>query len=151
MGVLGVSHIAVGVTDLDRALQFYCDVIGLAVTADWIQEFDDFTNDQKVRRRTAFLRFSDDEYSSALALDQLMTPEPADARAELFDLGTHHFSFWVDDIDDVVQRAIDAGFEIVMPPAIGDTKAYGEPPGGQVKSAFLRDPDSNNVQLDQRM
>ncbi len=149
MGVLGVSHIAVGVTDLDRALQFYCDVIGLAVTADWIQEFDDFTNDQKVRRRTAFLRFSDDEYSSALALDQLMTPEPADARAELFDLGTHHFSFWVDDIDGVIARAQSGGFAVIYPHT-ADTRDYGEAPGGKIRSVFMRDPDNNFVQVDQR-
>ena len=27
---------------------------------------------------------------------------------------------------------------------------YGEPPGGRVKSVFLRDPEGNYVQLDQR-
>lgn len=30
------------------------------------------------------------------------------------------------------------------------TDAYGEPPGGRVKTAFLDDPDGNFVQLDQR-
>ena len=31
-----------------------------------------------------------------------------------------------------------------------DTVMYGEPPGGRVRSAFLRDPEGNYVQLDQR-
>ena len=32
-----------------------------------------------------------------------------------------------------------------------DTVMYGEPPGGRVKSVFLRDPEGNYVQLDQRV
>ena len=124
-------------------------MIGLAVSADWIQEFDDFTNDQKVRRRTAFLRSSDDEYSSALALDQLLTPKPADTRAALFDLGVHHFSFWVDDIDGVIARAEAGGYSVIYPHT-ADTRDYGEAPGGKIRSVFMRDPDENFVQVDQR-
>ena len=149
MAVLGVSHIAVGVTDLDRALAFYCDVIGLHVTADWTQEFTDFTTGKPVKRRTAFLRASDAEHASALALDQLMTPEPSDARAKLYDLGAHHFSFWVDDIDAAIARAEAAGGPVIFPHS-ADTKEYGEAPGGRIRSVFLRDPDDNFVQLDQR-
>ena len=43
------------------------------------------------------------------------------------------------------------GFEILFEPAVGDTVAYGEAPGGKVLSTFLRDPDGNYVQLDQRV
>ncbi len=149
MAILGVSHIAVGVTDLDRALLFYRDVLGLRVTADWEHEFTDPVTDATVRRRSAFLRWSDDAHASALALDQLLTPDPADARAKLFDLGTHHFSFWVDDIDAVIARAESGGFAVLYPHT-ADTKDYGEAPGGKIRSVFMRDPDDNFVQVDQR-
>ena len=33
MAVLGISHVAVGVSDMDRALVFYRDIIGLRVTS----------------------------------------------------------------------------------------------------------------------
>lgn len=149
MAVLAVSHIAVGVTDMDRSLEFYRDVLELRVTADWIQEFTDFTHDQPVRRRTAWLRAGSGPHDSALALDQLITPKPTDHRSELYDLGTHHFSFWVDDIDGVIERATAGGFPLMFP-HVADTKEYGEPPGGSIRSVFMRDPDGNVVQVDQR-
>jgi catechol 2,3-dioxygenase-like lactoylglutathione lyase family enzyme len=139
MAIRGISHVAIGVTDMERSLRFYRDVIGLRVKADLIEELPALGGSEPSKRRGVYMGWSEGPV------------EPFGSPSQLFSVGTHHFSFWVDDIDDVVQRASDAGFEVVMPPAIGDTKAYGEPPGGQVKSAFLRDPDSNNVQLDQRM
>ncbi|MEE8312745.1 MAG: VOC family protein [Myxococcota bacterium] len=151
MAIRGISHVAIGVTDMERSLRFYRDVIGLRVKADLIEELPALGGSEPSKRRGVYMGWSEGPHESFVVLDQQLSVEPFGSPSQLFSVGTHHFSFWVDDIDDVVQRASDAGFEVVMPPAIGDTKAYGEPPGGQVKSAFLRDPDSNNVQLDQRM
>ena len=39
MTIEAVSHIAVGVRDMEVALGFYRDVLGLRVTADNIEEF----------------------------------------------------------------------------------------------------------------
>jgi catechol 2,3-dioxygenase-like lactoylglutathione lyase family enzyme len=84
-------------------------------------------------------------------LDQPLTVEPEGEPARLFQTGVHHFSFWVDEIDAIVARVRAAGFEVLFDPAVADTVAYGEPPGGKVASTFLRDPDGNYVQLDQRV
>ena len=37
MDATGVSHIAICVSDLDRSLAFYRDILGMKVTADRIQ------------------------------------------------------------------------------------------------------------------
>ena len=42
------------------------------------------------------------------------------------------------------------GVPIIVQPVDADTAAYGEPAGGTCRSAFLRDPDGNVVQLAQR-
>ena len=39
MPVRNVSHIAIGVRDMDRSLRFWTDVVGLHVTLDTIEEF----------------------------------------------------------------------------------------------------------------
>ena len=39
MEIQAVSHIAVGVRDMDLALGFYRDVLGLRITADKVEEF----------------------------------------------------------------------------------------------------------------
>ncbi|HXZ84417.1 MAG TPA: VOC family protein [Myxococcota bacterium] len=150
MGVIAVSHIAVGVRDMERALRFYRDVIGLEITSDRLQKFTSFTTGRPVERRGVFLRWRNGPHQSFLVLDQLL-PEAAPGKAlGLFDLGAHHFSFWVDDVDAVVEKAQAAGFPVVFP-HVADTEDYGEPRGGRVKSAFLQDADGSFVQVDQRL
>jgi catechol 2,3-dioxygenase-like lactoylglutathione lyase family enzyme len=146
MGMRAISHVAVGVRDMERSLPFYRDVLGLPVAAD--QEEDAGFGG---RRRAVYLRWGDDPHASFVVLDQQLERPEQGEPAALFDIGVHHFGFWVDDVEGVAARARDAGVELVVEPSIGDTWLYGEPPGGKVKVAFLRDPDGNIVQVDQRM
>jgi len=150
MGIRAVSHIAIGVRDMERALRFWRDVIGLGISSDRLQKFTSFTTGQPVTRRSVFLRWRSGPDESFVVLDQLL-PEAAPGRAlELFDLGTHHVSFWVDDVDEIVARAQAGGFAIHFP-HVTDTEDYGEPRGGRVKSVFLQDADGNFAQVDQRL
>jgi catechol 2,3-dioxygenase-like lactoylglutathione lyase family enzyme len=150
MAVLAVSHIAVGVRDMERALRFYRDVIGLEITSDRLQKFSSFTTAEEVSRRAVFLRWRSGPHESFVVLDQLLSGSAPGRAAALFDLGAHHFSLWVDSVDAVVERAQAAGFPVHFP-HVTDTEDYGEPRGGRVKSAFLQDADGNFVQVDQRL
>ena len=51
MTVAAVSHIAVGVRDMEVALGFYRDVLGLRVTADNIEEFPQGPGQEPAQRR----------------------------------------------------------------------------------------------------
>ena len=150
MAVRAISHVAVGVRDMDRSLRFYCDAIGLRVKLDTVEEIPAFEGSQARKRRAAYLGWSEGPHESFVVLDQPLTMPPSGEPARLFQTGIHHFSFWVDDIAAIAARLRAAGFEVLFEPAEGDTIAYGEPPGGKVLSTFLRDPDGNYVQLDQR-
>jgi catechol 2,3-dioxygenase-like lactoylglutathione lyase family enzyme len=154
MGVISVSHIAVGVTDMDRALIFYRDVLGLRVDADWRQTFTaeqaaELHKGRAIDRRCVWLRWGHGEHASAINLDELRAPEPGDNRSDIYDLGFHHIALWVDDIEEILERARSQGVEIVMP-HYSPTEPYGEPPGGTIQSVFLKDPDGNLVQCDRR-
>lgn len=157
MTVLAVSHIAIGVTDMNRALEFYRDVLGLRVDADWRQrlgedEGRELHGGRAIERRCVWLRWDgqDGANSSAINLDQLIEPRPQDRRAAIYDLGVHHVSLWVDDIAGIIARARAAGCEVIMP-HISPTEPYGEPPGGTIESVFLKDPDGNLIQCDRRL
>jgi catechol 2,3-dioxygenase-like lactoylglutathione lyase family enzyme len=153
MGVQAVSHIAIGVRDMDRALGFYRDVLGLRVTADKVEEFAQGPGQPPARRRAVYLRWVDGPHASFVVLDQQLTTEIHGEPARLFQMGCHHFAFWVDDLDAMMARVEAAGITVVMGNDGGpgaDTEMYGEPPGGRVRSVFLRDPEGNYVQLDQR-
>ena len=152
MGIQAVSHIAVGVRDMEVALGFYRDVLGLRVTADKIEEFSQGPGLPPAKRRACYLRWVDGPHASFIVLDQQITNEITGEPAALFQMGVHHFAFWVDDLAGMMERVRAAGVIVLMggdgPGA--DTEMYGEPPGGRVKSVFLRDPEGNYVQLDQR-
>jgi len=150
MAIRATSHVAVGVRDMESSLRFYRDAIGLRVKLDTVEEVPGFAGSEALERRAAYLGWSEGPHESFVVLDQPQSAPPFGEPARLFQTGIHHFSFWVDDIDAVVARVRAAGFEVLFEPAEGDTLAYGEPPGGKVRSTFLRDPDGNYVQLDQR-
>ena len=153
MSVRALSHVAIGVRDIDRALEFYRDVVGLPVTADRVEEFAQGADQPLARRRAVYLRWGVGPHSSYVALDQHISKETQGVATPLFDAGIHHFAFWVDDLDAVLERAREAGFDVVLGGgrAVG-SEWLGEPPGGgAVRSAMLRDPEGNHVQLDQRV
>jgi catechol 2,3-dioxygenase-like lactoylglutathione lyase family enzyme len=153
MVVEAVSHIAVGVRDMEVALGFYRDVLGLRVTADKVEEFAQSDGGEPARRRAVYLRWRDGAHESFVVLDQQLTYETEGAPTELFQMGCHHFAFWVDDLDDMMRRAREHDVQVVMGNDGGpgaDTTMYGEPAGGRVKSMIVRDPEGNYVQFDQR-
>jgi len=150
MAIRAISHVAIGVRDMDRALRFYRDALGLRVKLDTTEEIPGFEGSEPRKRRAAYLGWSEGPHESFVVLDQPLTTAPSGAPARLFQTGIHHFSFWVEDIAAIVARLRAGGHEVLFEPGAADTIAYGEPPGGKVLSTFLRDPDGNYVQLDQR-
>ena len=58
-----VSHIAVGVRDMDRSLHFYRDLLGLKVCLDTMENIGGlktlFVNPMKGKRRAVYLRFEE--------------------------------------------------------------------------------------------
>ena len=150
MKIQNISHIAVGVREMDRSLVFYRDVLGMHVSLDALEELPPIGDAPAVKRRGVYLRWREGTHESFIVLDQQLSRAPFGEPAQTFQVGTHHWSLWVDDIEAFVARAEAKGVPIVVRPANGDTLAYGEPAGGVVRTAFLRDPDGNIVQLDQR-
>ena len=150
MPIRNVSHIAIGVRDMDRSLPFWTEVVGFHVSLDAIEEF--MIDGKAVRRRGVYLREREGADEPFVVLDQQLTDPKYGEPKPLFDIGIHHFGFWVDDLDEIVDRFRMAGVSIVAEPSErgADTATYGEPPGGFVRSMFVRDPDGNYVQFDQR-
>jgi len=151
--VKNVSHIAIGVRDLDRSLPFWTDVVGLHVNLDTEEEFT--IEGEVVRRRAVYLREREGPDEPFVVLDEQLTGTAGGASGapkRLFEVGVHHVGFWVDDIDAIAERARGAGIAIVAESGQrgADTAGYGEPPGGFVRALFVRDPDGNVVQFDQR-
>ncbi len=144
-----MSHIAVGVSDMEAALVFWRDVLGMGIDLDTIEEVAGPGGSMR-RRRGVYLRWEQGDHATFVVLDQQLSIEPFGQPAKLFEIGVHHESFWVDAIEPILERAAERGFA-AGEPTVADTVAYGEDPGREVKTAFIRDGDGNWVQLDQRL
>lgn len=147
MQIRGLSHVNVGVSDMEASLTFYRDLLGLRVAGDASDENPSgiFANP----RHAVYLRWEDGPHASFLVLaeNQPISGEPLSVNQ----VGITHFSFWVEDLEETFATLQAAGVPIVTPPTICDSATYGEPPGGQVKTTIFKDPDGALVQLDQRM
>jgi catechol 2,3-dioxygenase-like lactoylglutathione lyase family enzyme len=135
---------------MEQSLRFYRDLLGLRVDADQPEDVAR-RHGPPNQRRAVYLRWDEGPHASFVVLDQQLSKPHDNDPLRLFDVGVHHFAFWVDDLEAIVERMRAAGVEVALEPSPGDTKLYGEAPGRKVLTAFLKDPDGNWVQLDQRL
>ncbi len=139
----GISHVAIGVSDMARSLPFYRDLLGLEVMLD---------TEEKVgsgSRHAVYMRWAAD--AGFIVLSQTLGREPSGTPLRLHQVGLHHFAFWVDDLDARVEKLKRAGVKIIVPPYAAGAIAYGEKTGGKVLTCLFEDPDGTILQFDQRL
>jgi catechol 2,3-dioxygenase-like lactoylglutathione lyase family enzyme len=150
----GVSHVAIGVSNMDRSLPFYRDLLGLQVTLDTIENVGGlpalFRDPKKGKRRAVYMRWEEGPEASFIVLSAPVGP-PSGEPIKLDQVGIHHFAFWVSDLRGKVEKLTAAGVPILVPPLEADTVAYGEAPGGKVLTCLFQDPDGIILQFDERL
>jgi catechol 2,3-dioxygenase-like lactoylglutathione lyase family enzyme len=148
MTVMRIDHAGVTVSDMDRALGFYQDLLGLRVIADSTvaePEVADLLGLDSVRLRIVDLDSGD---GRLLELIQYVQPEGHSVVYESADAASMHIAFTVDDLGALRKRLAEAGATIVSrrPITISD-------PGGDFDGAtclYIRDPDGAILELVQR-
>ena len=149
MPISGVSHIAIGVSDMEKALGFYCGVLGLEAFVDHVEDVEGMENVPTYQRRAVYLTWPGGrEARSFIVLDSQKRAAPL-APLTFNDTGTHHFAFTVDDMDVVMAKARAAGAPVLINPVSIDADNPLNPTDVDARSAFIRDPDGNIVQLDE--
>jgi catechol 2,3-dioxygenase-like lactoylglutathione lyase family enzyme len=149
MPISGVSHIAVGVTDMERALGFYCGVLGLEAFVDHVEDVEGMENVPTYQRRAVYLTWPGGrEARSFIVLDSQQRSHEH-VPMTFNDTGTHHFAFTVDDMDDVMARAKATGCPVLINPVSISADNPLNPTDVDARSAFIRDPDGNIIQLDE--
>ena len=138
----GVSHLAIGVSDMEKSLPFYRDLLGLQVMLD---------NEETVgngKRRAVYMKWNDD--GGFLVLSQTLGREPSGKPLRLHQVGMHHFAFLVDNLRERLDKLSRAGVKVLVPPYEADSAAYGERGGAKVLTCLFEDPDGTILQFDQR-
>lgn len=133
-GIVGLAHVAIKVTDLDRSLDFYINKLG----------FPEMLRLHKDDGSTwlVYLRITDDQYLEVF-------PGAENDRAPGWDAnGMNHMCLAVEDIDAVVERIGAAGISLLLPLKLavdGNRQAWIEDPDGN--RIELMEMDANSLQL----
>jgi catechol 2,3-dioxygenase-like lactoylglutathione lyase family enzyme len=137
-----VGHVGIQVTDVDRSLKWYRDILGLTVTGRW---------PMGEKGEMAFMRFTDDHHNIVLFTHPTpVTDENRHAGYNAF----QHIALEVADRDEWLKALADLrrkDVEIVQGPLIHGPEG-GNGPGRNIggsgsRSFYFEDPDGNRIEI----
>lgn len=140
--ILGFAHPAIVVSDLDRAVDFYCDAFGFRRFSEehesWQDspEIDAAIGSEGSNVRGCMLA----GHNCYLELFEFVAPRargPEPSTLGPHEPGIRHISFFVDDVEAEYERVISMGASALGAPQ----KASG------ITAVYVRDPDGNIVEL----
>ena len=139
--IVEMNHMSFTVSDLDRSVNFYRDVLGLELisVAGRDPEFSArVTGITGAELRIAYLRAP----NCAVELIQYLTPPAAKIDTRTCNVGSAHVCFYVDDFDAMVARLIGSNVHFPGTPSVvpaGPNRGRGV--------AYFEDPDGNTVEI----
>ena len=140
----GLHHTCYTVSDLDRSVAFYRDVLGCEVLAEQEKEggyLAAIVGYPDAHVRMAHLRVPDAEH--VIELFEYLAPAGTRADVEPRNVGASHLCFLVDDLPALYEELREKGVDsFASPPVEVDT---GVNKGGY--ALYLRDPDGISVEL----
>jgi len=136
-----VRHAGIVVSDLEKSLEFYRDLLGLKVKTRAVESGDYI---DQLNEKTAILvttvKMSADDGPTLIELLKFNWPEVKPEKAPgPFKIGLTHIAFTVDNLEKVYQKLLANGIHFNCPPII--------PPNGKAKATFCKDPDGTLVEL----
>jgi catechol 2,3-dioxygenase-like lactoylglutathione lyase family enzyme len=150
----GVSHVAIGVRNMDRALGFYRDLMDLRVVLDEVQDIGGiraFTEGTaRPTRRVVHLVWQDGDWAPFIVLSEFRGVESPPA-PKLNHVGVNHFALWVEDLKERATKLEQAGVKFVLPPSEVGGPTYGGGKEEKVLTCIFEDPDGTLIQLDQHV
>src|SRR5579885_1915887 len=150
----GVSHVAVGVRDMEKSLHFYRDLLGLRVVSDEVQDIGGIRamseGTSRPTRRAVHLVWEDVPWAPFLVLSEFpgvqSNPPP-----RLNHVGINHFALWVDDLRERAEKLERAGVKFQLKPAEVPAPTYGGGQHEKVLTCIVEDPDGTLIQFDQQL
>ena len=139
--IKNIHHFSFAVSDMDRSLDFYTEILDGQVLSDTvIQESDSHsvTRIPDAKLRIAFL----DVHGTLIELIQYLSPIGKPLRTRTCDTGSAHIAFAVDNLDATYHDLQHKGVRFKSEPT-----RTGTDPGTIVKCVYFLDPDGITLEL----
>ena len=135
-----VRHTGIAVTDMERAIVFYRDLLGLTITQDFSEEGDYIDRISGLSGvQVRMVKLTTDDGSMIELLQYLSHRRESPDNPQICDIGCSHIAFTVDDIDKEYTRLSQSGVRFNCPPYIS--------PNSYAKVTFCHDPDGTSIEL----
>ena len=141
-----VAHIGLTVSDLDRSVAFYQNVLGCAYVGEMSMggpETAALFQRPGCSARVAYLR-TKDENAPLVELIQFTDLPSEVGEPNLFQTSISELCFLTEDIDAEYERLKQLGVDFLSAPQTFDSTAYGF---GKSRAVYLRDLDRNILEL----
>jgi catechol 2,3-dioxygenase-like lactoylglutathione lyase family enzyme len=141
--VLGTNHTSFTVSNLDRAIAFYRDALGFAVTSKAPRDPKAIQQITGVPGAEIMVVYVEAPGGHRVELIEYLAPEGrGSVRPQPCDVGFAHVAFDVDDLEAAIAAA-----EAHEVRPIGATVSVDQGPNAGGKVAYLRDPDGIVIEL----
>ncbi len=135
-----IRHTGIVVTDMERSLEFYRDLLGLKPIQDFEEQgafIDTVCGMSGIRLR--MVKLLADDGGMVELLHYISHPMSRAKDNKLCEIGPTHMAFKVDSIDQTYASLFAAGVKFNSTPIVS--------PDGKAKLAFCQDPDGTYLEL----
>jgi len=147
-----IDHVNIVVKDLEKMVEFYSIVLGLAVTkrvtvsGDWV---DAVTGLKGVNANVVYLDLPNDNRPTRMELIHYRSPEAINSGTENAANfpGFRHIAFAVDDIDSLVQRLRQRNVHFLSDVLTVPNSQVTYARGVRKRIVYFRDPEENLLEL----
>lgn len=136
-----IYHVGLTVSDLDRSVAFYRDVLGLEFQGEMVMTgaaTDALFQKKNCKVRLAYLNGSRHVEAPPVELIQFVGDPSAKGEPDMFAPSISELCFYTDAIDAVYERLPAKGVECLSPPVAFDFTDQGF---GKSKAFYFKDPD----------
>ncbi len=141
MTVTSIRHTGIVVSDMERSVRFYRDLLGMKVWADFKDDSPYVQAVTEVQGANLWMiKLQAQDGGSIELLQYLSHPQSVPSPpTRACDVGCNHVALRVDDIDALHEKLKAAGIRFHAPPAVS--------PDGGAKVTYCRDPEGVMVEL----
>lgn len=142
-----IMHIGITVSNIERSINFYRDILGLKFIGEAVmegKETDALFAMDNCKVKIAYLNGSDNIIAPPIELLEFISPETIKSESKLNKISASEICFRVENIDKVYKHLIDNNAECLSAPQEFDLASYGF---SKSKALYFKDPDGIILEL----